>query len=186
MCFINFFILKIRTLLLCVYNNIVLSPDVSGPPDVSIQEKSEQFLIDDVTLTVNWTQENGQYPFHYDINTLPHQGAIIRFIDDTSIELTVPYNVSFNISITTNLCNRTLATTTHSLPVYTRAPSFCHVPVLQPNVQATLNYSQPLVEGSILSFVCSSGLTFSGPNTTTCLSNGQWTLNPNLVECKGL
>ena len=163
---------------------------MSGPPgpDVSIQdlEKSEQFGTDSFTLTVNWIQENGQYPFHYDINTLPHQGAIIRFVDNTSIELTVPYNVSFNISITTSLCNRTLTSTTYSLPVYTRAPSFCHVPVLQPNIYTTVNHSKPLIEGSILSFTCSSGLTLSGPNTTTCLSNGQWIPNPDLVECKGL
>ena len=163
---------------------------MSGPPDVSIQdlEKSEQFGTDSFTLTVNWTQENGQYPLHYDINTLPYQGAIRRFIDDTSIELTVPYNISFNISITTSLCNRTLATTTYSLPVYTRAPSFCHVPVLQPNVLTTMNYSHKkiMIEGSILGFICSSGLTLSGPNTTTCLSNGQWVPNPDLVECKGL
>ena len=58
---------------------------MSGSPDVSIQEKWEQFLIDNITLTVNWTQENGQYPFHYDINILPYQGAITRFIDDTGI-----------------------------------------------------------------------------------------------------
>ena len=168
-----------------LYKDIFLSPNVSGPPDVNIQDvkKSEQFGTDSFTLTVNWTQENDQYPLHYHSNILPHQGAIIRFIDDTSIELTVPYNVLFDISITTNLCNRTLATTTYSLPAYTRAPSFCHVPVLQSNILTTMNYSQLLLEGSILGFICSS---LSGSNTTTCLSNGQWIPNPDLVECKGL
>ena len=135
-------------------------------------------------LIVDWTQENSHLPFHYDISISPQlEGAIARFIDNTSIQLTVPYNVSFNVSITTSLCDRTRNTISNTVS-YTKV--LCDVPVLQPNVQAMVNYSQPLIGGSILSFTCLPGLILSGPNSTTCFSNGQWTPNPELVKCKGL
>ena len=166
-------------------NRHIISLDVTNPPDVGIQENSEQFGPDSVTLNVEWTQENSHLPFHYDINILP-PGAIARFIDNTCIEIIVPYNVSFNVNVTTSLCDLTFASTIFTLPVYARAPSFCNVPVIQPNVQATVNHNQLLIEGSILNFLCLSELILSGPNTTICHDNGQWAPNPDLVKCKGL
>ena len=159
---------------------------MASPPNVNIQENSEQFRPDNVTLIVDWTQDNSHLPFHYDITSILPQGTIARFIDDTSIELTMPYNISFNISVTTSLCDRTLTSTIFTLPVYTKAPSFCDVPVLQPNIQAIVNYSQPRIAGTILSFTCLPGWTLSGPSTTTCRDDGQWIPNPDLVTCKGL
>ncbi|MCG8620954.1 MAG: CCP domain-containing protein [Proteobacteria bacterium] len=159
---------------------------MSSPPNVSIQENSEQLASDGVTLILEWTQENSHLPFHHDINNIIPQGATARFIDDTSIELTMPYNVSFNVSITIRLCNRTLLSTIFTLPVYTKASLICDAPVLQPNVQAIVNYSQLLIEGTTLMFTCLPGLTLSGPNTTTCLGNGQWIPNPDLIKCKGV
>ena len=159
---------------------------MSSPPNVSIRENSEQLGSDSVNLIVEWTWENNHLPFYHDINIVP-QGATTRFIDDRSIDLIMPYNVSFNVSLTIRLCCRTLASTIFTIPVYTKTLLFCDTPVLQPNVQTMYTESsQLLIEGTTLNFTCLPGLTLSGPDTTICFGNGYWIPNPDLVKCKGL
>ena len=159
---------------------------MASPLNVNIQENSEQFRPVNVSLIVDWTQDNSHLPFHYDITSILPQETIARFIDDTSIELTMPYNISYNISVTTSLCDRTLTSTIFTLPLYAKAPSFCDAPVLQPNMQATVNYSQPRIAGTIISFTCLPGQTLSGSNTTICRDDGQWIPSPDLVKYKGV
>ena len=47
-----------------------------------------------------------------------------------------------------------------------------------------MGYRDPAVEGSEVTFDCSSGLVMSGPNSSTCMENGRWEPDPREVECK--
>ena len=42
------------------------------------------------------------------------------------------------------------------------------------------------LEGTNITFTCSPGLVLTGPNTSTCMGNGEWEPNPREVECKGV
>ena len=42
------------------------------------------------------------------------------------------------------------------------------------------------VNGDSILFECSPGKTLIGPNTTTCMEDGQWYPDPGEVECKNL
>ena len=41
----------------------------------------------------------------------------------------------------------------------------------------------PLLKGSTLSYSCSPGLVLVGPNTATCMENGEWEPDPREVNC---
>jgi hypothetical protein len=44
----------------------------------------------------------------------------------------------------------------------------------------------PALEGTVLSFDCPPQQVLTGPNTTTCMGNGEWEPDPREVECKGI
>ena len=44
----------------------------------------------------------------------------------------------------------------------------------------------PALEGAVLSFDCPPQHVLIGPNTTTCMGNGEWEPDPREVECKGI
>ena len=46
-------------------------------------------------------------------------------------------------------------------------------------------YNQPTVVGTNATFACPSTHALTGPNTTTCMGNGEWEPDPRLVECIG-
>ena len=50
-----------------------------------------------------------------------------------------------------------------------------------------LNYTNPgpILEGNKINFTCMSGMELLGPNSITCMGNGEWEPNPREVECKG-
>ena len=43
----------------------------------------------------------------------------------------------------------------------------------------------PLTEGSIFNFTCPPGLVLTGPNTTTCMENGEWEPDLSQAKCIG-
>ena len=43
----------------------------------------------------------------------------------------------------------------------------------------------PAREGTNITLNCSSGLELIGPNTSTCMWNGEWEPDLKEVECKG-
>ena len=49
-----------------------------------------------------------------------------------------------------------------------------------------VNTESPLIGGSMISYSCSTGQTISGPNTSTCLDNGQWEPDPMDTLCAGI
>jgi hypothetical protein len=45
----------------------------------------------------------------------------------------------------------------------------------------------PASEGTVIAFTCSaSDLVLTGPNSTICMSNGEWEPDPTEVACKGI
>ena len=49
-------------------------------------------------------------------------------------------------------------------------------------------YKAPALEGLNVSFSCPTGLQLelTGPNTTTCMENGEWEPDPFNLKCEGI
>ena len=69
-----------------------------------IKVESEHFQSENVNITLNWTQANNEF---YDIDVIPR--APTHYAESTTVELTLLYNVHYNINIVAFLCefNRT-------------------------------------------------------------------------------
>ena len=50
---------------------------------------------------------------------------------------------------------------------------------------STLTVREMSTEGSILNFTCPPGLVLTGPNTTTCMENGEWEPDSRQAKCIG-
>ena len=48
-----------------------------------------------------------------------------------------------------------------------------------------MGYTDPLIEGNTISLLCPHGLTLTGPDTSTCMSNGEWEPDIRNVTCVG-
>ena len=46
-------------------------------------------------------------------------------------------------------------------------------------------YSDPALEGTIITFDCPPELVLVGSNATTCMGNGEWEPDPRDAKCKG-
>ena len=49
-----------------------------------------------------------------------------------------------------------------------------------------IGYHDPVMEGTSAYFSCPVGQTLIGPNTSTCMGNGEWEPDPRRLECKGI
>ena len=47
-------------------------------------------------------------------------------------------------------------------------------------------FSLPAVLGSNATFSCPLGLELIGPNSSTCMQNGEWEPDPREVSCRGV
>ena len=43
----------------------------------------------------------------------------------------------------------------------------------------------PALEGTTVTFNCLDGLVITGPNTSTCMRNGDWEPDPQNLKCLG-
>ena len=48
------------------------------------------------------------------------------------------------------------------------------------------NFMKPAIVGSNITFDCPPEHVLIGPNTTTCMGNGEWEPDPREAECKGI
>ena len=62
----------------------------------------------------------------------------------------------------------------------------CGYPKITDNSVALMNFSDPATQGTSVAFGCSETLVLTGPDSATCMSNGQWEPNPTEVKCKGI
>ena len=64
--------------------------------------------------------------------------------------------------------------------------AICEDPASQVDVSTMIiGYRNPAVEGTNVTFSCPRGLVLTGPNTSTCMRNGEWEPNPGEVKCLG-
>ena len=47
-------------------------------------------------------------------------------------------------------------------------------------------YEDPALEGEVITFTCLSGSILTGPNSSTCMGNGEWEPDPREVNCTGV
>ena len=59
--------------------------------------------------------------------------------------------------------------------------------VLSREVIAEVGYSENSIamKGAVANFSCPPGLVLIGPNTTTCMENGEWEPDLTNLDCKG-
>ena len=53
------------------------------------------------------------------------------------------------------------------------------------NVIELMGHNQPAIVGASATFTCPPTHVLIGPNTTTCMENGEWEPDPRQVECVG-
>ena len=46
-------------------------------------------------------------------------------------------------------------------------------------------FEDPALEGENITFTCNNGLILVGPNSSTCMGNGEWEPDPREVNCTG-
>ena len=78
---------------------IISIPDHPHPPEVNV---TSNFSSDSVTVNLDWTEEDG---VSYNVSVTPP--LMIRKVCSTCVELTVPYNIVYNVSVLSTLsgCN---------------------------------------------------------------------------------
>ena len=170
---------------------------------------SEQFGPEAVTLVLKWTSNSthSSHISHFVSGIDQHE---IRVLDNhsNSVQLSIPYNAVFNITITRILtpCNQTLSSASILLSyckfiivcacmqscfkkytIIAKSVSVsCRYPSLMQGVQCSVDdYSERLLNGTILTFTCPSGQILNGHNATMCIENGEWKPDPSVVKCLG-
>ena len=64
----------------------------------------------------------------------------------------------------------------------------CDYPMLNDSQSIqVMGYVNPALEGTFINFSCPAGQVLTGPNTSTCLGNGEWELDPmeSNIRCLG-
>ena len=135
----------------------------------------------------------------FSISTVPQMPIISN--SSTIIQLTLLYNVLYNISIVPTLCGQTGAITliqlkyseytqlsikmiiTHECIIYIVN---CGYPRISDGSVTLMNLSDPATPGMSVTFSCFEHLIITGPNSTTCMENGKWEPDPRAVKCKGI
>ena len=46
-----------------------------------------------------------------------------------------------------------------------------------------MGYDDPALEGQTIMFICPHGQILNGPNSSTCMGNGEWEPDPREVKC---
>ena len=114
--------------------------------------------------------------------------------------LSLPYNTDYNISVVASFCGLAIATESVEL-FYGRymskinsSSNHCHKnagkcenPLINYSEEflRVIGYMIPAREGTNVTLSCSSGLELSGPNTSTCIRNGEWEPDPREAVCQG-
>ena len=147
-----------------------------------------------------WAQGNNEF---YNVDVIP-PAPILYYTEGTILELTLLYNVQYNVSIVAFLCefNRTDTITFLYGKLWNQLwyyyPTYINilyiVQCLDPqqlltNDHLILNYDNHLTEGSNVTLSCvhDSSVMFElvGPRVIMCTENGEWEPDPRNVECIG-
>ena len=62
----------------------------------------------------------------------------------------------------------------------------CSNPTKLAHIYVTIEgYEDPALEGENITFICPPESMLSGPNSSTCMRNGEWEPHPKDVTCAG-
>ena len=65
----------------------------------TIEVESEEFQSENVTITLKWAQGDNEF---YNVAVVPHMP--VQYTGSTTLELTLLYNIQYNMSIVAFLC----------------------------------------------------------------------------------
>ena len=74
-----------------------------NPPELNVSV--EQFELTGVVAIIEWTGENG---LSYNISTFPD--VPVAFLGDTSVRMTIPYDIQFMVNVSAMLCGEITTT----------------------------------------------------------------------------
>ena len=202
-------IAALSSFFLTIAHAIRLTAYKVNPIDLTMEVILE--TSDTLTLQLSWREETGA---SYNVSISP-EATMTYLTENSTVWLTLSHNVEYNVSIVATVCKRDNYTTTIRLKygktVYCNSSTAndlccessalslilntvnCGHPLLHHSQDTTIfmminDYTdtQPVVyEGTVLNFSCPPGLVLSGPNTTTCMENGEWEPDPRQTMCKG-
>ena len=52
------------------------------------------------------------------------------------------------------------------------------------SLMGVVDYDLPTKQGATINFTCPPNMSFNGPNSITCMDNGEWEPDPSSVHCK--
>ena len=160
--------------------------------EITVRERHE-FEDDGVTVILQWDEVGPLYS----VNILGIPETQVN-ISNSTATLMVSYNVMYNVSVEiSHLCDQSSITNFSNLYYYPRtsarelgccsillnlskcnfilAIQICGNPEnLIDNSVSILGYTEPAVEGTIVTFQCPPGLVLDGANSSTCTENGEW------------
>ena len=135
----------------------------------------------------------------FNISTVPLTS--VTFNSSTAVQLTLLYSTLYNVSIVPTLCGQTGTITSIQLEYGECTPSShfdvpvmliifikvvnCGYPKITDGSVTLVNFSDPALRGTSVTFSCSEDLILTGPDSAICMDNGQWEPDPREVKCKG-
>jgi hypothetical protein len=185
---------------LCTYpTSIFLALIFTGNPRPLKVDTRPVFETDSVSVTLEWMPEEG---VSYNISV--DQVADLRYIQRTTVNLTVLYNIPTNVNITATSCGQNSGTAITSVELaysnddcmsswggggvyflFMNVAGRCEDPLLlisDDSVMA-MGYLNLAVNGTVVTFSCPPGLTLNGPASVMCTDTGQWEPPPSAVNC---
>lgn len=163
---------------------------------------SELFEMNNVSVTLEWTEGNPLYSsyYGYHINVIPPAQTIISEI--TSVRMSMSYNISYSLTILSAYCRENLQVFTQlfyyseyrlksgsKIYIALLQIAYCRDPLYQiEDPTEIFGYMNPAIPGSSVTFDCSlPGHSLIGSNMSTCMRNGEWEPDPREeIKCKGV
>ena len=163
---------------------------------------SQQYGAHDITVTISLTLAR-RYT-SYNISVIPPVSPvpITSTLDGVTqiIQLTLLYNVKYNLSVEVSvLCRGNMITPFNlyygemhicfdihnKFGLITVCTVDCGYPLTSTDsmLQVTGYRGPPVLEGTTVNFHCSSGLILVGNTSATCKAEGQWEPDPNELTC---
>ena len=159
--------------------------------------------------------EYGIYNVTIQLEWIPQKGVTYRISAETEItvtnitvslslvQLVVPYNTHYNVSIVATSCERNSTNTAIEFYYGEFLSHLYKNKWLEISVAATcdnplaieeldnsslvivIGYSSPALVSTFIMFHCPPGLILIGPESSMCNRNGEWEPDPREVECTG-
>ncbi|XP_064389990.1 uncharacterized protein LOC135337903 isoform X2 [Halichondria panicea] len=187
------------TTVACIGQDTLSSADIltitrpdppSAPGNLTWTADIVPALYSTITLTWDHTpQQDVSVSYIITISPPPPFG-LPSTVETTFVVINVSYNTQYNVTVRAVNC----AGSSDALAVISVDIGNCTVPIEPTNgtIIATLvdgttvdydSLSNTVLEGTVLTYQCGNGLALFGSVNITCTSDGEWSSDPDLVEC---